>query len=69
MTAFSLRSTAARKASSLESIPGVGAKRRQRLLRQFGGLKQLARAGVEDIARVQGINRTLAQRIYDALRG
>jgi excinuclease ABC subunit C len=56
----------ARTASILESIPGVGQKRRRQLLKQFGGLRQLARAGVDDIARVSGVSRALAQRIYDA---
>lgn len=55
-----------RKTSVLESIPGVGPKRRRQLLRQFGGLQQLTRAGVEDIARVESISSELAQRIYDA---
>ncbi|MDX1607160.1 MAG: helix-hairpin-helix domain-containing protein, partial [Candidatus Competibacterales bacterium] len=58
-----------RRTSMLERIPGVGPKRRQRLLKQFGGLQQLARAGVEDIARVDGVSRQLAQRIYDAFHG
>jgi excinuclease ABC subunit C len=58
-----------RNASPLESIPGVGAKRRQQLLQQFGGLREVARAGVEDLSRVKGINRTLAQQIYDAFHG
>ncbi len=58
----------ARGNSVLESIPGIGAKRRQRLLTEFGGLQALSRAGVEDLARVRGINRALAQAIYDAFR-
>ena len=58
-----------RKTSVLEGIVGVGQKRRQQLLKQFGGLQQLARAGIEDIARVDGISRELAQRIYDAFHG
>ena len=58
-----------RTTSILESIVGVGQKRRQQLLKQFGGLQQLARAGVEDIARIDGISRELAQRIYDAFHG
>jgi len=52
--------------SVLEGIDGIGPKRRQRLLRQFGGLQGLARAGVEDLSRVDGISRQLAQHIYDA---
>ena len=51
--------------SALEAIPGIGAGRRRQLLKQFGGLQGVARAGVEDLARIKGINRELAQRIYD----
>ena len=58
----------ARKASTLEEIPGIGAKRRQQLLREFGGLQAVARAGVEDLARVNGISESLARVIYDAFR-
>ncbi len=58
-----------RRNSTLEEIPGVGSKRRQRLLKQFGGLQELARAGVEDIARVDGISRTLAEKIYETFHG
>jgi excinuclease ABC subunit C len=59
----------ARTTSPLEQIPGIGAKRRQQLLRQFGGLREVARAGVEDLARVKGIDRKLAQLIYDSFHG
>ncbi|MBD3620117.1 MAG: excinuclease ABC subunit UvrC [Chromatiales bacterium] len=55
----------ARKTSSLEGIEGLGPKRRQQILKHFGGLQAVQRAGVEDISRVPGISRQLAQRIYD----
>ncbi|MBS1222786.1 MAG: excinuclease subunit [Proteobacteria bacterium] len=69
ITGHRQRRAKARVASALERIPGIGPKRRQALLRQFGGVKQLARAGVEDLASVDGINAELAQRIYDAFHG
>lgn len=59
----------ARQRSVLEDIPGIGPKRRLQLLRQFGGLQELARAGVDDIAAVEGMSRTLAERIYAVLHG
>ena len=57
----------ARTTSALEQIAGIGDKRRQALLRSFGGLQGLARAGVDDLARVSGISPVLARRIFDAL--
>lgn len=56
-----------RTASELEEVSGLGAKRRSTLLRQFGGMAQLRRASLDEIARVPGISRTLAQRLYDHL--
>ena len=54
-----------RTQSVLESIAGLGPKRRQALLRHFGGIQAVARSGVEDLIRAPGISRELAQRIHD----
>lgn len=58
-----------RTTSVLEDIEGLGPKRRQSLLKQFGGLQEVARAGVEDLARIPGISKQLAQRVYDVFHG
>ena len=54
----------ARTTSPLQGIAGVGAAKRKALLTHFGGLKGLEKASVDDLARVPGISRTRAQRIY-----
>ena len=54
-----------RKTSVLEGIEGLGPKRRQQLLKQFGGLQEVTRAGIEDMARVPGISKQLAKKIYE----
>lgn len=55
----------ARKKSTLEAIPGLGPKRRQALLKHFGGLPGVTSAGVEDLTRVTGISQALAEKIYE----
>lgn len=53
------------KTSVLESIPGIGAKKRQALLKYLGGLQEVIKADVDTLMKVPGINKTLAQLIYE----
>jgi excinuclease ABC subunit C len=64
ITAHRKKRQKARLDSTLESIEGVGAKRRQALLHRFGGLRELSKASLEEIEKVQGISNGLAKRIY-----
>ncbi|MGC1547453.1 MAG: excinuclease ABC subunit UvrC [Rhodanobacter sp.] len=59
----------ARERSVLEDVPGIGARRRSALLKTFGGLAGVEAAGIEELMRVKGIDRGLAERIYATLHG
>ena len=65
ITGHRARRQKARTSSPLEGITGLGPKRRQSLLKQFGGLRAITRASVDELSKVHGISRQMAQIIYD----
>jgi excinuclease ABC subunit C len=67
ITGHRARRDKARRSSQLESIPGVGAKRRRELLRHFGSPAGVTNASVGELKKVPGISATIAQQIYDHL--
>lgn len=64
ITGHRARRDKARRQSTLELIPGIGAKRRREILRYFGGIQGLAHASLEELTKVPGISRSLAERIF-----
>ena len=60
-----MRRGKASRESILESISGLGVKRRQVLLKQFGGLQGISSASIDALCSVEGISRQLAQRVYE----
>ena len=68
ITGHRQRRSRRRRESPLEGIAGLGPKRRRELLRQFGGLKGIRDAGIDDLARTHGISRALAEKIYNRFR-
>lgn len=67
ITGHRARRSNTRRTSTLESIPGIGPKRRRELLNYFGGLQELKRASIDEIAKTPGISKTLAQQIHQQL--
>ena len=67
ITAHRQRRGKKRNESLLEHIAGVGPKRRRALLRHFGGSQRIQSASAEELAKVEGINQTLAEQIYASL--
>ncbi|EKD54122.1 MAG: hypothetical protein ACD_60C00121G0006 [uncultured bacterium] len=67
ITGHRLRRDKKRLTSSLELIPGIGAKRRRELLLYFGGIQAINRASLEELAKVPGISQALAERIFSAI--
>ena len=59
----------ARTRSPLEEIAGLGPKRRQNLLKQFGGMRAITVANIDELSKVSGISRQLAEKIYDLFHG
>lgn len=68
ITAHRKKRQKARVESSLEQIEGIGMKRRQALLQRFGGIRELSKASIEEIAKVPGISAELAEKIYQFFR-
>lgn len=68
ITGMRARRAKARIGSRLDDIPGIGPTRRKKLIESFGGLAGVKEATVEDLCRVTGVNRKLAEAIYNALR-
>ncbi len=69
ITGHRQRRQKARTSSPLEEIAGLGPKRRQTLLKQFGGMRAITIASIDELSKVSGISRQLAEKIYNVFHG
>ncbi|RTZ66225.1 MAG: excinuclease ABC subunit C [Aquificaceae bacterium] len=69
ITGHRQRRQKARTRSPLEEIAGLGPKRRQTLLKQFGGMRAITIASIDELSKVSGISRQLAEKIYNVFHG
>ena len=69
ITGHRARRNKKRTQSNLQQIDGVGPKRRQSLLSHFGGMQDLTKASIDELAKVKGISLDMADTIYRSLRG
>lgn len=68
ITGHRKRRAKVKNSSTLEEIEGIGPKRRQMLLKYMGGLQALKQASIEEIAKVPGISKSLAEKIFNVLK-
>ena len=67
ITAHRQRRSKKRTESFLDSIPGIGPKKRRELINHFGGQQEIKRASIEDLQNVPGISQALAETLYDII--
>ena len=54
--------------SVLDDIEGIGEKRKQELLKTFGSIEKIKEADIEDIMKIKGITRSIAENIKEAIK-
>lgn len=69
ITGMRAKRSRTRQSSRLEDIDGIGPRRRQLLLTHFGGLKGVQGASIEDLSKIPGISKALAQKVYSQIHG